>query len=172
MSTAVRTPSRQLAANRTDLTTQELLIVAQKIARDTALWEPRVQHDPLQRTFHEVARTDDFSAWLICWMPGHDTGFHDHDGAGGVGLVLRGAVRESRLRVGGPAIERTCAESEYFGFTGLDIHRVEHAGSAPAVTLHVYSPVLLRMGSYEIGEDGALLRHMLDESQELRPLMA
>jgi hypothetical protein len=41
------------------------------------------------------------------------------------------------------------------------IHRVRHAGIAPAVTLHAYSPPLSRVGTYEVDGDGSLLRHPL-----------
>jgi predicted metal-dependent enzyme (double-stranded beta helix superfamily) len=157
-----------------DLTPTELLGVAHGLAVQQNLWHPHVRHDPLQRTYHEVARTDRYSAWLICWMPGHDTGFHDHDGSGGTALVLRGQVTESRLRVGAadPVVERICSRGQHFSFAAHDIHRVHHSGDEPAVTLHVYSPVLVRMGSYEVAPNGTLRRHMLDESEELRPLRA
>lgn len=155
-----------------ELTPTELLGVAHRLAVQQELWHRHVRHDPLQRTYHEVARTDTFSAWLICWMPGHDTGFHDHDGSGGVGLVLRGQVTESRLALGAPPVARTLSRGQHFAFAAHDIHRVAHAGDVPSVTLHVYSPVLLRMGSYEVGPSGELRRCILDESEELRPLGA
>jgi quercetin dioxygenase-like cupin family protein len=148
----------------------ELIAVAHHIAAQQDLWHPHARHDPLRRTFHEVARTDLYSAWLICWMPGHDTGFHDHDGSAGVGLVLRGRVAEDRLTIGGAPIEQELGPGQHFGFSANDIHRVRHVGEEPAVTLHVYSPVLLRMGAYEVLPNGTLRRHTLDESQELRPL--
>lgn len=157
---------------RRELTPTELLGVAHGLAVQHDLWHPHVRHDPLQRTYHEVARTELFSAWLICWMPGHDTGFHDHDGSGGVGLVLRGRVAESRLALGDRPVERELGRGQHFAFSAHDIHRVHHTGDEPAVTLHVYSPVLVRMGSYEIGPNGTLRRHMLDETEELRPLSA
>jgi hypothetical protein len=59
---------------------------------------------------------------------------------------------------------------ESFHFTQSDIHRVRHAGTGPAVTLHVYSPPLQRMGAYLVGEDWVLRRHSLSHAQELRPL--
>jgi hypothetical protein len=37
------------------------------------------------------------------------------------------------------------------------------------VTLHVYSPPLLNMGSYALDQDGALVRHTMSSSEELRP---
>ena len=35
------------------------------------------------------------TVWLICWMDGHDTGFHDHDGAAGAVAVVAGPSARS-----------------------------------------------------------------------------
>ena len=51
----------------------------------------------------------------------------------------------------------------------LDIHRVLHAGSEPAVTIHAYSPPLLRLGSYEVEPSGQLRRPSVSSETELRP---
>jgi hypothetical protein len=59
---------------------------------------------------------------------------------------------------------------QVFDFDSSDIHRVKHSGSAPAVTLHAYSPRLRRMGAYAVTRDGALQRHPLAYGEELRPL--
>ena len=48
------------------------------------------------------------------------------------------------------------------------IHRVLHAGDAPAVTIHAYSPPLVRTGAYRIGPDGELERELLSSEDELR----
>jgi predicted metal-dependent enzyme (double-stranded beta helix superfamily) len=84
--------------------------------------------------------------------------------------VVSGAVREERLAIDGPPRDRTVVAGASFHFSPSDIHRVRHAGSDPAVTLHVYSPPLLRMGAYVIGEDGVLGRQPMSSSEELRPL--
>jgi hypothetical protein len=48
---------------------------------------------------------------------------------------------------------------------------VRHAGDAPAVTVHAYSPPLRRMGAYVVDPDnGVLRRELLREDEELRPL--
>ncbi len=103
-------------------------------------------------------------------MEDHDTGFHDHDVSAGAVAVVSGAVREERLRVEGAPAQRTCATGQSFHFEPADVHRVRHAGPDPAVTLHVYSPPLLRMGAYVIGQNGVLARHSKPCSEELRPL--
>ena len=56
---------------------------------------------------------------------------------------------------------------EVLEFGPADIHRVRHHGTAPAVTIHAYSPALRRMGAYVADENGRLLRHALDEDTEL-----
>jgi predicted metal-dependent enzyme (double-stranded beta helix superfamily) len=84
--------------------------------------------------------------------------------------VVSGAVREERLTINGEPRNRTFAAAGVFHRSAGDIHRVRHAGSDPAVTLHVYSPPLLRMGAYLVGDDGVLARHPLSGAHELGPL--
>jgi len=106
--------------------------------------------------------------WLICWMPGHDTGFHDHDGSAGAVAVMQGQVREERLRWAEEPVSAVFGPGELLAFGPADIHRIRHHGTEPAVTLHAYSPALKRMGAYVADEHGRLLRHALDEDEELR----
>ena len=139
------------------------------LAARPELWRSHVRHGPQRRVFAELDLDVPASVWLICWMPGHDTGFHDHDGSGGAVAVLQGSVREERLRLGGPPASALVPAGGVFTFEGYDIHRVTHAGFGPAVTLHAYAPKLTRMGQYELEPDGTLRRHALDEGTELQP---
>ena len=91
-------------------------------------------------------------------MGGHDTGFHDHDESAAAIAVLDGAISEERLALGGP-VQVTLTAGTTVTIAREAIHRVRHAGQAPAVTLHAYSPPLQRVGTYEVASDGALLRH-------------
>ncbi len=141
-----------------------------RLAADRARWAHLVRHDRAQRVYEELHRDDDLAVWLICWMDDHDTGFHDHDLSSGAVAVVAGAVAEDRLVLGGAPVTRTFAAGGTFGFTAADIHRVRHAGAAPAVTIHAYSPPLWRMGAYEILPGGELRRHSLSYAEELRPL--
>jgi predicted metal-dependent enzyme (double-stranded beta helix superfamily) len=152
-----------------DLTGPELEAFANELAARPELWIDLIRHDASQRHYEELLSDQHLTAWLICWMSDHDTGFHDHDVSAGAVAVVSGAVREERLAIDGPPRARTAAVGESFHFSPADIHRVRHAGSGPAVTLHVYSPPLLRMGAYEVGDDGVLARHTMSYEQELRP---
>jgi predicted metal-dependent enzyme (double-stranded beta helix superfamily) len=156
-----------------DLTEAQLLAVATQIATRPALWLQYVQHDPTQRTYKQLVRDDHLDVWLLCWSHDHDTGFHDHDLSAGAVAVVAGSVREERLVLGRPVdapIARAAAAGSSFTFGASDIHRVLHAGSEPAVTIHAYSPPLVRMGSYTIEPSGQLRRHAVSHEQELRQL--
>ncbi len=152
-----------------DLSGPELEAYANELAERPELWIEHVRHDASQRQYEELLSDEHLTAWLICWMDDHDTGFHDHDVSAGAVAVLSGAVCEERLTIDGPPRRRTASVGESFHFSPADIHRVRHAGSGPAVTLHVYSPPLLRMGAYLVGEDGVLARHTMSYEEELRP---
>jgi predicted metal-dependent enzyme (double-stranded beta helix superfamily) len=141
-----------------------------ELADRPELWIERVRHDPSQRSYEELLSDEHLTAWLICWMDDHDTGFHDHDVSSGAVAVVSGAVREERLTIDGPPCKRAFKAGETFHFSAADIHRVRHAGADPAVTIHVYSPPLLRMGAYVIDQHGVLARHPMSSAEELRPL--
>lgn len=153
-----------------DLSGRELEAFVSELADRPELWIDLVKHDSTQRVYEELLNDAHVTAWLICWMEDHDTGFHDHDVSSGAVAVVSGAVREERLTIDGPPRKRTVAAGASFHFSPADIHRVRHAGSDPAVTLHVYSPPLLRMGAYMIDRDGVLARRPMSYSEELRPL--
>jgi quercetin dioxygenase-like cupin family protein len=142
----------------------------QELVREERHWDRLVRHDPAQRVFEQLLDGPEVEAWLICWMPGHDTGFHDHDLSSGAVTVVRGAVREDRLGLG-ETHSRVYHSGETFDFSASEIHRVTHSGAEPAVTMHAYSPPLRRLGAYALTREGALQRHPLGYGEELRPLL-
>jgi predicted metal-dependent enzyme (double-stranded beta helix superfamily) len=158
-----------------DLTDEQLLAVATGIAAQPALWSEYVEHNATQRTYKQLLRDEHLDVWLLCWSHDHDTGFHDHDLSAGAVAVVSGSVREERLVLGrspDAPISRLAHAGSSFGFGASDIHRVLHAGTEPAVTIHAYSPPLVRMGSYAIEPNGQLRRHAVSHEDELRELSA
>jgi predicted metal-dependent enzyme (double-stranded beta helix superfamily) len=150
----------------------DLTALVERLAAAPERWRHLVSHRPDARTYEQLHRDDEVAVWLICWMNDHDTGFHDHDLSAGALTVVRGQVREERLVLGGAPVSRTLSAGDSLDFAASDIHRVSHAGSEPAVTLHAYSPPLWRMGAYEVSDDGTLRRHSMSYAEELRPLAA
>ena len=155
-----------------DLLVPELRALALWLGANQAAWRPHVRHDPCRRTYHRLVGDDHVTVWLICWMPGHDTGFHDHDGSAGAVAVLEGRVAEERPRLAGPPAVSVAGPGAVLEFGPWDIHRVRHHGTAPAVTIHAYSPTLRRMGAYRVDDRGRLLRHAMDEDTELTVVAA
>jgi predicted metal-dependent enzyme (double-stranded beta helix superfamily) len=153
-----------------DLTPIELEAFVLQLADRPELWIDLVRHDATQRVYEELLSDQHLTAWLICWTDEQDTGFHDHDVSAGAVAVVGGRVCEERLAIGREPSARTFAAGGSFHFSPADIHRVRHRGADPAVTLHVYSPPLARMGAYAIDQHGVLARHTIPSSEELRPL--
>jgi predicted metal-dependent enzyme (double-stranded beta helix superfamily) len=142
------------------------------LAAAPSRWAPHVRHRADQRIFVPLDAPEGTEAWLICWMPGHDTGFHDHDLSSGAVTIVKGSLREERMAWGGGVTARTYGVGDVFDFGPSDIHRVIHPGGEPAVSIHVYSPELRRMGAYSEGAGGEIKRHPLSYGEELKPLTA
>jgi predicted metal-dependent enzyme (double-stranded beta helix superfamily) len=151
-----------------DLSGPELETFVAGLAARPELWIEHVVHDRDQRQYAELMRDRHLAVWLICWMDDQDTGYHDHDLAAGAVAVVSGRVREERLTIGGAPRRRVFSAGDRFSFSAADIHRVRHVGPDPAVTLHAYSPPLLRMGAYVVEANGVLVRHTVAYTEELR----
>lgn len=149
------------------LSPDELEDVAREIVTRTDLWEPLVRSDTLHRRYELVYEDDRMDAWILSWMPGQGTGFHDHY-ISGVGLcVASGCVREDLMVYGSDHQSRRLrAGDTRQGGPGY-IHRVSHDEGEPAVTVHVYSPRLDWVGQYRLAENGVVLREVRPGRNEL-----
>lgn len=131
-------------------------------------WRHHVRHCDDMRVYEQIMDDDEVNAWLICWSRDQDTGFHDHDESAAAITVISGCVQEDRLSLGGRPRSQRFGPGATFTVPPVAIHRVLHAGDAPAVTIHAYSPPLLRTGAYRIGADGLLERESQSFEVELR----
>jgi Cysteine dioxygenase type I len=150
-----------------------LLEVADELAGRPELWRHLVEHDEHRRIYARIHRDALLDAWLICWSGTQDTGLHDHDLSSGAVRVVDGTLTEDRLVMGEPGIVTSAHPAGAgFCFDSSRIHDVRNGGSAPSVSLHLYSPPLERMGYYEIAADGCLARRNAPASEELPPPVA
>jgi predicted metal-dependent enzyme (double-stranded beta helix superfamily) len=143
-----------------DLDRPRLAHLAQEIVDAEQLWRPFVRHDTDERFYQQLYRDPNLDVWLICWVRGQNTGYHDHDRSYGAVCICEGTLLEDWFRVeeDGWVREQTRehAPGEGFDFDASDIHGVRHPGgdAPPATSIHVYSPALWRMGHYEPGPRG------------------
>jgi len=131
----------------------DLAATATRLSDAAHLWEPLVDYDPVSRFYARLALTPEHEAWLLTWVPGQGTDWHDHGGSAGAFVVVRGALTEehARLQPDGSAV---VAETRSLGTGALrpfgtrHIHKVTNTGLEPAVSIHVYAPALTRMNGY------------------------
>ena len=142
--------------------------VAIDMAARNELWEPLVRVDPDRRRYELVYEDERMDAWVLSWMPGQATGYHDHY-ISGVGIcVAAGSVREDLLVYGGEDVAlrlRTRVTRDEAGpatSTACGTRTV-----SPAVTIHVYSPRLDWVGQYRLGDDGVVRREIRPGRNEL-----
>lgn len=159
-----------LQAPGRDLTVDELRDLAEWLGRKP--WHDLCLNVDADRSYEELFSGERLSTWLIHWGDTADTGFHDHDLSAGAVHVIRGRVRDDRLKLGGEHQSTEYGPGETFTIGASDIHRVLHAGDEPALTVHAYSPPLVKMGAYMVETDGTLTRHQVSYAVQLRPLEA
>src|SRR6266567_4202624 len=89
---------------------RELTELVENLAARPDLWSDRVAYAGGQRHYASIHRDEYVDIWLICWSPGNDTGWHDHDVSSGAVRVVRGALMESNPRIGGAHVQSVITE--------------------------------------------------------------
>jgi rhodanese-related sulfurtransferase/quercetin dioxygenase-like cupin family protein len=114
-------------------------------------WMGRVRLRDDRRWFERIYVGPDYDVWVISWLPGQSTGFHDHGSSSGAFVVTTGVLEERRpngraqvVRAGKP-----------LAFGPDYTHDVGNVSLAPAISIHAYSPPLTEMNEYEL--DGVRL---------------
>ena len=65
-------------------------------------------------------------------------------------------------------MRRRLRRGHSLAFPPSHVHRVQGVGTIPAVSIHAYSPPLVRMGVYGVAPDGTLRREAVGAIHELR----
>jgi rhodanese-related sulfurtransferase len=111
-------------------------------------WMQKVRLRADQRWYERVHHGFDYDIWLISWLPGQSTGFHDHGASSGALVIASGVLEEhrpgQRTRVIYPGKPLT--------FGPDYAHDVRNVSLAPAISVHAYSPPLSDMNEYELDE--------------------
>ncbi|MFF7633755.1 cysteine dioxygenase [Kitasatospora sp. NPDC008050] len=149
---------------RTDLpahptTVADYVRLVREIAADRDRWAPLVRYDALTRWYARLETGQGYEVWLLSWLPGQSSGFHDHGSATGVMTVVQGELVERSLTVPPQTVPRSGASGDertrtlrpggHRVFSGGYRHEVVNAALEPAVSIHLYSPGLTEMNQYD-----------------------
>ncbi len=94
---------------------------------------------------------------VLCWKNGQRSPIHDHAGSSCGIRVLRGTMTETRFEFAPNGHVKAVSSADYGpgtvqGSQDFDLHQISNlqANDQDLVTLHVYSPPLIRMGTYSL----------------------
>src|ERR1700677_5119512 len=108
-------------------------------------WMDKVRLRAEHRWYERLYHGPDYDIWVISWLPGQSTGFHDHGASSGAFVVATGILEEhrpgERTRVIHPGKTRA--------FGPDYAHDVRNVSLAPAISIHAYSPPLSDMNEYQ-----------------------
>ena len=67
-----------------------------RLAASAGEWASLVRYSEGERWYQRLERGENHEVWLLSWLPGQRTGFHDHCGSSGAFTVVRGSFRNGR----------------------------------------------------------------------------
>ena len=122
-------------------------------------WMDRVRLRREHRWYERLYQGPDHDIWVIGWLPGQSTGFHDHGESAGAFVVATGILEEHR-----PGEQTVVIHSgEPHAFGPDYAHDVRNESCAPAISIHAYSPPLTDMNEYELDGNQLVPRERVSE---------
>src|SRR5215472_13922693 len=97
MSTMIRPTSPASVQPGRLLGVRQLADVVRRLAASPADWLARVRLNPGGRWYERIHLDDGHEVWVISWLPGQATGFHDHGGSAGAFAVVWGTLMERQV---------------------------------------------------------------------------
>ncbi len=101
-----------------------------------------------------------YQALVLCWRNGQRSPIHDHRGSSCGVRVIAGTATETNFERSANGLiyatgSREMPQGAVCGSQDDDKHQISNlqAGGADLVTLHIYSPPLLTMGTYSLTDD-------------------
>jgi cysteine dioxygenase len=138
-------------------------LIAELDALDVDLGELTQHVRFSNRTYRRnlVRGSEWYNLWVLCWRNGQRSPIHDHRGSSCGVRVLQGTMTETLFEFAPnghvkATFSRDLAPGGVVGSADTDLHQVSNlqANDADLVTLHVYSPPLVVMGTYSLTERG------------------
>jgi cysteine dioxygenase len=136
----------------------EMRSVIEQLSIRKPSWDllgPHVAFNPAGYLRKRLFRDDDWEMLLLCWLPGQRTVVHDHGGSWGAVVVLSGQLDECQYKAHGQGHPLTMCQLQRFGAGEValekveTIHKNENRSEVPAISLHLYSPPLKVLNSFD-----------------------
>ena len=150
--------TQKLAALTTAPTQHELDALLRRLKPEPEELRPHLGFKPQTYTRHRVLRTGLCEMLVLCWLPGHRTSIHDHNGSYGAISICEGTMEEEvfALNEAGEVVfveMRARSTGEVTGTDVPDIHRIGTAGHSEQrmITIHIYAPPLRVINTYQLG---------------------
>src|SRR6478736_6990574 len=118
------------------LSEEQLETLVNRIAARPDLLQPLIVVDRERRRYELLYDDDQVDIWVLSWMPGQKTGFHDHDRSSVALICAQGELDEGSLALGASAEPVRMAPGVVRTGPGGYIHSVAHVGGEPAVSIH------------------------------------
>lgn len=135
----------------------ELALIALRVATQPDTWRDLVRFDASKRWYVRLEHSDNHEVWLLTWLAGQQTGFHDHGESAGAFFVASGCLTERGAQAVRPqASGRRLRPGTVRSFGPRYVHDVRNDSTEPAISLHAYSPPLTSMRRFEVTEGGLL----------------
>ena len=97
MSTTIRPASPASVQPGRLFGARQLADLVRRLASSPAEWLGRVRLNAAGRWYERIHLDDSHEVWVISWLPGQATGFHDHDEVNGAFAVVWGTLIERRV---------------------------------------------------------------------------
>ena len=94
--TEISTWVRDRVSADVDLDREGMVRLACEIVGVEELWRPYAQHDAETRFYRQLYRDPNLDVWLICWVDGQNTGYHDHDRSSGAVCIMASRRKSAR----------------------------------------------------------------------------
>jgi len=141
------------------LTPKQLAAQVHQLIATPAQWVARVRLDTEGRWYEQIHVNESYEVWLISWMPGQSTGFHDHGGSNGAFGIVWGDLDESVVpRDGDAVLVNRIGSGAVRSFGPRHAHDVRNcSASSVAVSVHAYSPPLSVTRQYALTPSGLVI---------------
>lgn len=142
---------------RPPLDADELTTLVEAIAARPETWRHLVRFTEGDRWWTRLPAPDGVDVWILSWLPAQGTEPHDHGDSAAAFTVVAGTLTELRPDEAGELLPQDLASGRTQQVEPGQVHDVVNVGTEPAVSIHAYSPPLVRMTYYRQTPQGLVV---------------